>query len=144
MIAYSEIGPDILAMPASEHGYKVCVGSTQTNLILFNDYSSHPRLRNDKLNSDAAGRYQVLGRYFDPYRQRLGLPDFGPESQDRIAVQMMHECRAIDLVEKGHLADAVAACRSRWASLPGAGYGQHENSLEKLIIVYTNSGGVVT
>ena len=30
-----------------------------------------------------------------------------------------------------------------WASLPGAGYGQHENKLDKLITAYKDAGGTV-
>nr|WP_077891907.1 hypothetical protein [Escherichia coli] len=33
-------------------------------------------------------------------------------------------------------------CRNIWASLPGAGYGQREHSLEKLVTVWRTAGGV--
>ncbi|MDP4381039.1 lysozyme, partial [Escherichia coli] len=33
-------------------------------------------------------------------------------------------------------------CRNIWASLPGAGYGQREHSLEKLVTAWRTAGGV--
>lgn len=141
MIAVSEIGTKLLAL--SDDGYNVCVGSTPAHPILFSDYSHHPRIRNAATNSDAAGRYQFMGRYWAPYKAQLHLPDFGPEAQDRWAVQLIRECRAVDLIKAGDFAAAVHACRSRWASLPGAGYGQHENDLASLQAAYTAAGGVL-
>ena len=61
MIAWSEIGPALLAV--SDNGYNVIVGSTPSNPNLFISYSDHPRklvqLR-PGLVSTAAGRYQLL------------------------------------------------------------------------------------
>lgn len=134
MLAWSEIGPALLAI--SDRGYDVCVGSTPAAPILFHDYSTHPRIHCARLDSDAAGRYQLLGRYFEPYRQQLGLRDFGPTSQDLIALQLVAECHALPLIDAGRIEDAIHACRSRWASLPGAGYGQHEHALADLLAAY--------
>lgn len=145
LIAWSEIGPKLLAL--SDNGYNVIVGSTPENPILFNDYSDHPRRKvyeeNDSWDHDgkedastAAGRYQILARYYDAYKKQLGLPDFGPASQDRIAIQLIKECKALDDIVAGRIRDAIIKCHSRWASFPGAGYGQHENKLEKLMEVF--------
>ena len=71
----------------------------------------------------------------------LKLPDFSPESQDKIAIQMIKECKAMSLIEAGNLAGAVKACNSRWASLTGAGYGQHEHKIDQLKEFYVNAGG---
>lgn len=141
MIAYSEIGSMLLAV--SDNGYNVCVGSTPQRPILFSDYSKHPKLYNKATNSDAAGRYQFMGRYWGHYQNFLQLPDFGHYSQDKWAIQLIKECRAVDDIEAGRFADAVHKCRSRWASLPGAGYGQHENNLSALESAYKKAGGVV-
>ena len=141
MIAYSEIGPDLLAV--SDNGYNVLVGSTAEKPLLFDSYAQHPRIRNAALNSDAAGRYQFMGRYWQTYQAQLSLPDFGPDSQDEWATQLIKECHALQLIEDGKFADAVNACRSRWASLPGAGYGQHENKLATLEQAYKDAGGTV-
>ena len=142
MLAFSEIGPELLAV--SDNGYNVCVGSTPSHPILFPSYAAHPRIRNAATNSDAAGRYQFMGRYWEHYRDQLSLPDFGPESQDKWACCLIGECHALQLIADGQFDAAVHACRSRWASLPGAGYGQHENSLESLRTAYIEAGGVIT
>ena len=141
MIAWSEIGPALLA--ASDDGYNVCVGSTPAAPILFDSYATHPKRHDAATNSDAAGRYQFMGRYWDAYRQQLGLPDFGHESQDKWAVQLIRECHALDDIEGGRFDVAVGKCRSRWASLPGAGYGQHENQIAALRAAYQAAGGVL-
>ena len=124
-----------------DDGYNVMVGGD-----LFHDYSDHPRisvhLPKLRINSTAAGRYQVLARYFDAYKQQLHLPDFGKDSQDKIAIQLIKECHALDDIEAGRIQDAIHKCRSRWASLPGAGYAQHENELETLVQAYKECGGV--
>mgnify|MGYP003394543236 CR=1 FL=1 len=141
MIAYSEIGPELLAL--SEDGYNVLVGSTPAHPLLFSSYGEHPRIHNAAMNSDAAGRYQFLGRYWTSYRAQLDLADFGPVSQDIWAIQLIRECHALGLVKAGQFATAVNACKSRWASWPGAGYGQHENDLAALQTAYTEAGGTV-
>lgn len=144
-IAYAEIGPGLLA--ASDNGYNVIVGSTPANPILFRDYSKHPQLRQSVtlrgriISSDAAGRYQFMGRYWPHYKLQLNLPDFGPESQDRWAVQLIKECRALDDIETGHLTRAIGKCASRWASFPGAGYGQPEKRMDVLEMAYEKAGG---
>lgn len=145
MIAVSEIGEPLLAR--SDDGYNVIVGSTAGKPDLFTSYADHPRklvtliIRGKVVKSTAAGRYQILERYFDHYRKQLGLPDFGHESQDCIALQLIRECRAINDIEAGLFDVAVHKCRSRWASLPGAGYGQHENALENLRLAFVDGGG---
>lgn len=139
MIAFSEIGPKLLAL--SDNGYNVLVGSTPSKPLLFHDYSTHPQIRNKAMNSDAAGRYQFMGRYWSHYKLKLSLPDFGHQSQDRWAVQLIKECRALDDIETGHFAKAVAKCSSRWASFPGAGYNQPEHSMPTLEAAYEAAGG---
>lgn len=142
MIAWSEIGPALLSMPETDNGYRVIVGSTPAKPILFPDYSTHPMQRNAAMNSDAAGRYQFMGRYWSHYKLQLSLPDFGPDSQDRWAVQLIKECRALDDVLTGHFTVAIGKCCSRWASLPGANYqGQRMNALAALENAYEAAGG---
>jgi muramidase (phage lysozyme) len=133
-IAYSE-GTDSGRQKTASHGYDVVVGGS-----LFADYSDHPRklvyLKSLGISSTAAGRYQVLARYYDHYKVQLRLPDFSPDSQDRIAIQLIRECGAIADIEAGRIESALRKCRSRWASLPGAGYQQHEYTMEHLLDVY--------
>ncbi|MGC7995735.1 lysozyme, partial [Salmonella enterica] len=79
---------------------------------------------NPTLSSTAAGRYQLLARYFDAYKKQLNLPDFSPASQDAIALQQIKERGALADVDAGRFDIAVGKVRNIWASLPGAGYGQ--------------------
>jgi muramidase (phage lysozyme) len=141
MIAVSELGPAILA--GSNNGYNVLVGSTPKNIKVFYGYEDHPRILVDLpklgIKSSASGRYQILARYFDAYKKSLKLPDFSPISQDKIAEQMIRECGALRLIEDGKIEEAIHRCRSRWASLPGAGYKQHENKLADLLAAYEDA-----
>ncbi len=140
MLAWSE-GTDNGKQPTKDHGYDVVVGGK-----LFTGYADHPRLLVPlpklKISSTAAGRYQLLSRYFDAYKKQLGLKDFSPLSQDLIALQQIRERRALDLIKQGRIEAAINAVRNIWASLPGAGYGQHERKLADLVRVYQQAGGV--
>ncbi len=78
MLAWSE-GTDNGRQPTRNHGYDVIVGGE-----LFTDYSDHPRklvTLHPKLKSTAAGRYQLLSRWWDAYRKQLGLKDFSPKAR---------------------------------------------------------------
>jgi muramidase (phage lysozyme) len=146
VIAESEIGKALLS--TTDNGYNVLVGSVPGSPNLFTDYADHPRrriwLERLKVSSTAAGRYQILARTFDDYKVLLNLPDFSPASQDSIAVQMIRELDALPLLEQGDFAGAVHRCSNLWASLPGAGYQQHENKLADLRTAYTAAGGTIT
>lgn len=125
-----------------DDGYDVLVGGK-----FFEGYEDHPRIVVDlpklKIKSTAAGRYQILARYFDAYKKQLGLKDFGKTSQDAIAIQLIKECGAIKDIEAGHIETAIKKCSSRWASFPNSGYGQHENTMVKLVLSFENSGGIL-
>lgn len=142
-VAVSELGYGLL--DKSDNGYNCLVGSTPQKPLFFQDYETHPNIYNRQCNSTAAGRYQVLYRFYVAYKTMLNLPDFSPESQDKIAIQLIKECRAIPLIEAGHIKEAIQACSSRWASFPGKGntYGQHINSIDYLVNAFVNAGGVV-
>lgn len=137
MIAVSEGTQSI----GTDDGYNVLVGGT-----IFNGYADHPRtlvhIRNG-LSSTAAGRYQLLSKYWDHYKKLLNLPDFSPESQDKVAIQQIREFKALPLIEDGAFEQAVARVSNLWASLPGAGYGQHENKIHDLIAAYQKAGGEI-
>ncbi len=147
MIAFSELGPKVLA--ESDNGYNVIVGSMPGHVDRFTDYSDHPRklvvmmINGKQVKSTAAGRYQILARYFDAYKMQLGLAGFGPVAQDQIAIQMIRECDALDDIKAGRFDVAARKCSSRWASLPGAGYAQHEHDLGDLRAAYVAAGGAL-
>ena len=125
-----------------DNGYNVLYGGG-----LFTGYADHPRLvrtmkiKGKMVPSSAAGRYQILARYYDSYRHILSLPDFSPASQDAIALRMMRECIALMDVDVGRIEQAIRKCASRWASFPGAGYKQHEQKLQTLLDAYVAAGG---
>lgn len=134
MISYAE-GTDKFG---NDKGYNVIVGGE-----LFTDYSDHPRkmvhLPRYKINSTAAGRYQILARFWDHYKAQLRLPDFGHDSQDRYAIQQLREQRALDPLLNGDVKTAIERTANIWASFPGAGYGQREVQMDKLVSFYWSS-----
>jgi len=145
-IAHSEIGARLLAQ--SDNGYNVLVGSTPDHPHLFTSYADHPRqliTLNGNLKSTAAGRYQLLARYFDYYKSFLQLSDFSPTSQDAIAIQQIKERKAFDDIEAGNVELAINKCANIWASLPGQlnVYNQHINKMDDLVAAYVQAGGTI-
>lgn len=137
LIAFSE---GTQRIKDSDNGYKAVVGGTT-----FDSYADHPRrkvyLPAIKTWSTAAGRYQLLARYFDAYKESLALPDFSPESQDAIALQQIKEQHALTDIDLGHIQQAIKKCSNIWASFPGAGYGQREEDISRLRLAYIAAGG---
>ena len=138
MISHSE-GTDRYG---KDRGYNVLVGGT-----LFVGYADHPRVLIDLprlgIKSTAAGRYQLLARYFDVYKKQLSLKDFSPASQDAIALQQIKERGALGDVDAGNIRTAVKKCSNIWASFPGSPYGQHTNDIEPLLAFYLKQGGTL-
>lgn len=141
MIAWAE-GTDNGRQRTMDRGYDVVVGGDT-----FVGYADHPRILVSLpaigVKSTAAGRYQLLSRYWDAYRNSLGLPDFSPLSQDKVAIQQIKERRAIQQIERGDFEGAVRSVKNIWASMPGAGYSQHEQHILKLAAAYEAAGGVI-
>jgi muramidase (phage lysozyme) len=149
LLAWSELGSSNLRL--SDDGYNVIVTGTDGKLELFTDYSVHPFAggRKSKVfsksgqTSNASGRYQFMLKDYVHYRDQLKLPDFGPVSQDRWAIQLIKERKALDDIKAGRIESAIQKCRNIWASLPGAGYGQREHKFEDLLAQYSAAGGVL-
>lgn len=139
MLAWSE-GTDHPKQQSNDRGYDVIVGGE-----LFTSYRDHPRrvvtLSRLGIKSSAAGRYQLLARYWSVYRRQLALPDFSPLSQDLVAIQQIKERRAVEMIEQGKIVEAISRVKNIWASLPGAGYGQNEHKINDLLVAYENAGG---
>ena len=135
-------GTDNGRQQTRNHGYDVVVGGS-----LFSDYSRHPnrlvRLR-PGLSSTAAGRYQLLSKYYDTYKRQLNLPDFGPASQDQIALQQISERRALADIDAGRIREAVSKVNNIWASLPGSKYGQRTETMDDFLKYFRAAGGKVT
>lgn len=150
MLAWSE---GTSTSPATnDHGYDVIVTGADRVPEIFTDYSVHPFSRGRKskainskgLTSNASGRYQFMLKDYAHYRALLKLPDFGPVSQDLWAIQLIRERRALPLIQAGQIEEAIGRVRNIWASLPGAGYGQPEHALSKLLVAYRKAGGAVS
>jgi muramidase (phage lysozyme) len=112
----------------------------------FTDYADHPfaggrpaiviRKGPPALTSTASGRYQLLARFYAVYKKQLGLPDFGPVSQDKIALQQIRERQAIADILAGNIQSAIEKCSNIWASFPGNDYGQGGKSIAALLDHY--------
>jgi muramidase (phage lysozyme) len=142
MIATSELLQAVLN--GSDNGYNVLVGSTPNAIHSFASYADHPRIYVPACNSDAAGRYQIMSHWWPAYKAQLELPDFGPLSQDRYAIQQIKESRAYGAAQAGDIATVITNCAHIWASLPGNSYGQHTQPLDFLKAAYVLNGGTVT
>jgi muramidase (phage lysozyme) len=114
----------------------------------FTDYSDHPFApqfsrapvivrKQPLLESTAAGRYQLLYRWWNPYKAMLRLPDFTPASQDAVAIQQIKEKAGLELIADLNIEGAIIACSNIWASLPGNSYGEPGgHSMESLLEQY--------
>lgn len=147
MIAFSEGTSRI----GSQDGYDVIVTGIDGKPETFTSYLNHPfasgrksKVINSKgLTSNASGRYQFMKRDWSHYRTLLKLPDFGPLSQDKWAIQLIKERRALPDIQAGRIDEAIRKCANIWASFPGAGYNQPEHKIERLIEQYKRFGGSV-
>lgn len=137
-------------------GYRTLFGGK----LFENGFIDHPRIAcqftdgaGRRLWTSAAGAYQFMAvspiptggttrvNTWDTLKRRLNLPDFGPESQDRAALELVRERGALADVQAGRLQAAIAKCAPVWASLPGAGYAQKERKLTSLFAAYATNGG---
>jgi muramidase (phage lysozyme) len=129
-----------------DNGYNVMFGGR-----LFDSYADHPRQyfpftdrAGNTRRTSAAGRYQFIVPTWDSLAARLQLPDFGPDSQDAAAVELIREKGALADVQAGRLAMATAKVATIWASLPGAGANQHEGPYQSLVAAFQAGGGLLT
>jgi len=127
-------------------GYDVIVGGLDSPNV-FKDFSDHPNIlvtvNNKGLKSTAAGRYQLLYRFWKAYKAQLKLKDFGPSSQDAVAIQQIRERKALDDIKAGRIREAIAKCSNIWASLPGNSYGQPMHKADNLVEWYRAFGGTL-
>lgn len=143
-ISHSE-GTDKVSQP-----YRCCFAFRHTII----DLSDHPYPNEWKgesldflgptyagLISTAAGKYQITHHTWQACQGALNLPDFSPQSQDAAATLLIKQKGALDAVNGGRVADAIALCHGVWASLPGSTSGQPQASLASLVSFYSANGG---
>jgi tetratricopeptide (TPR) repeat protein len=108
--------------------YNVIVGGKT-----FQDFSRHPGvvgLRTKEGPSTAAGKYQITQTTYNDIAPKLGIKDFSPESQDRIAIELIRQKGAFEDVQKGDFRSAIDKLGATWASLPSSPYTQPKRSWE--------------
>jgi muramidase (phage lysozyme) len=69
-----------------------------------------------RLCSDAAGRYQFLSTSWDHFGARLGITEFTPTNQDRVAVELIRDKGVLDDILEGRLEKAFYALAPVWPS----------------------------
>lgn len=93
--------------------------------------------------STAAGAYQMIKPTWSSLQKKLGLPDFGPESQDAAAVELIRARGALEDVKAGRIDEAVYKVRSVWASLPGNYAKQGQRSIQQIAGWFESNGGTL-
>ncbi len=129
-------------------GYDVIVTGIDGKRV-FTDYRTHPFAIDaiPKLSpvqwkktppeySTAAGRYQQIVGNWNVYRIQLSLYDYGPESQDKMCIQLLKEVRAVAPLTAGDIDIAIPLMAKRWASFAGSTAGQPTHSSEDLVSWY--------
>lgn len=141
----------------AEDPYRVCYGYKHT----IKSFSDHPAItgewagevlsdemcRNAGLGpgcrSTAAGAYQLIKPTWRGIKERLRLDNFEPHNQDRAALYLIANRKALEDVHAGRIQTAISKCSSEWASLPGNFAGQPQRRKDDLVAVFERAGGVV-
>lgn len=145
------------ASRGADGAYRVCFGYGHT----LQSFADHPAVTGEWMGerlsdtmcrnagfgpgckSTAAGAYQIVKPTWVRLRDRLGLPDFSPASQDRAALELVRSRGALADVQAGRFEAAVRKCRNEWASLPGNYAGQGQRSMTDLAGWFADAGGAV-
>jgi muramidase (phage lysozyme) len=113
-------------------------GATYNTIVggsTFEDYSKHPGvvgITTKEGPSTAAGKYQITKTTYDDIANKLGITDFSPESQDKIALELIRRNGALPDIEAGNYDAATKKLGKTWASLPSSTYSQPKRSEEWL------------
>lgn len=87
----------------------------------FSGYDRHPQIDTDA--GKAAGAYQFKPKTWARAAAGLGVTDFSPASQDRVAVHWLRETGAMDRLMKGDLEGAILATGKQWDTFPSNNHG---------------------
>lgn len=115
---------EAIAKSESAGSWNVIYGGSK-----FSDFSDHPRKyveiksgpNKGKLSS-AAGKFQILASTYDRVAPKLGITDFSPTSQQKIAWHLAKEAYGPELqrdLERGDVTKVASRLAPIWTSLPG-------------------------
>lgn len=134
-------------------GYYILVRGTERNgqkaPLYFTDISDHPQYSSEHFPgvivdservSTAAGAYQFIGSTWKDKQNKLGLPDFSPNSQDLAALLNIGTSN-LKLIQEGNVSLAIDNLNGQWTSLPGG--SQQRMTLARALAVYKSKGGVL-
>jgi muramidase (phage lysozyme) len=116
-----------------EEGYRVIYGGGRVQRL-----DHHPEITVRRRHvSAAAGAYQFLPATWHAASSQLGLPDFGPRSQDQAALHLIEKRGALARFDqRGLTPEVLARLAPEWASLPaltgGSWYGQPVKTVAEL------------
>jgi muramidase (phage lysozyme) len=111
-------------LQAFAHAVAGAEGATYDKLVggkSFDDFSAHPQqvgLTTKDGPSTAAGRYQITATTAKPLAQQLGTKDFGPETQDRMFMQLLHQAGAMPELMAGNFDGAMQKIGGIWQGVP--------------------------
>lgn len=121
---------DVIAQAEGTTGYDTAFGGGTIPSL-----ADHPRQLHSFTQTDgranktsAAGRYQFLQGTWDDVAGRLGLTDFGPQSQDIAAVELLRRNGSLEPLLQGDFQTALDRSGTTWASLPSSPYAQPKRS----------------
>lgn len=118
-----------------DNGYNIAFGGRPEV-----GYDKHPQKLHNFTQTDgtpnqtsAAGRYQILAKTYQGLQKQLGTKDFSPETQDKMAIELIRQNGALDNVLTGDYQGAINKLGNIWASLPSSNYAQPKRSMEELL-----------
>ena len=83
--------------------------------------TSRPIRCNDSPGKTRADRYQITAPTWRDIGGQLGLSDFGPHTQDLIAVGLLQRSKALEGLQAGDLNAAMDQAHKVWDAVPGRG-----------------------
>lgn len=112
------------------HGYHTAFGGGKIESLDDHPRTVHEFTQTDKKKNKttAAGGYQFLEKTWDDVAGKLGLPNFGEESQDLAAIELLRRAGALDAAATGDFETAISKSGTTWASLPSSPYAQPTRS----------------
>jgi muramidase (phage lysozyme) len=123
---------DMIQKAEGAKGYEY--GFNNTKLKNLDDHpgiSSKFTQTDGKVNTtDAAGKYQFMGKTWSSVRDKLGLTSFKGPEQEAAAVELIRGRGALDAVRSGDWSTALAKTGPEWASLPTSPYKQAKRSMD--------------